>query len=306
MKQTRTLIDGAITGAIFSVILLIALYIPVIRFFLPLPVIYYGSKYGLKPSIVTILVCLMISLIIGGPIGSVYAAVFGIPGMIIGYLYHRQSPFISVMIGSSLAFIAMFIVLYIGLIVFVNINIFQQMNETLMQSMNLTEKIYSSYGNAQTIDFSSIKHLIGLIKYFTPTILVCTGIFTSIITLLVSHPILKRLRVPLVHWVPFRDWHFPNSILWYFLVSLLIVLFLNMKVGSPLFIIFYNLFFLLLVIMVIQGFSFVFHYSFYKKFHKSIPIIILICSFLIPYLMVFIVIPLGIIDIGFNLRGKLK
>lgn len=310
VKQTKVLVDGALSAAIFAIILLISMYTPVIGsisvFLLPLPMIYYATKYGAKPASVTLLVFVVLTLIFGGPLLLVTTLLFVIPGLVIGVLYKRQSSAFIVMVGSSLAFIAMFMLIYIGAIAIFKVDLIHMLQQTFTESIKMAKSMMGSLGNnKQNLEWSTLEKQIALLKYFIPAILVSAGLTTTAITLLVSYPILKRLGVVLPKWPPFREWHFPRSLLWYYLLAFVGILFLNLQQGTTMFTIFWNVFSLLEVVMIIQGFSFVFYYAHYKQLNRSIPIIVVVVSFLIPQLVMFLIRLLGIIDLGFNIRKRM-
>ncbi|MEC2164653.1 DUF2232 domain-containing protein, partial [Bacillus velezensis] len=55
MKNTRALIEGAILISIFAIISLLVVYLPllgaILLFALPLPIILYTIRHGLKPGV---------------------------------------------------------------------------------------------------------------------------------------------------------------------------------------------------------------------------------------------------------------
>ncbi|WP_052137897.1 hypothetical protein [Heyndrickxia ginsengihumi] len=59
MKKTRMLTEGAMLAAIFAVLMLVFLYVPIIggvsMLFLILPFLIYGAKYPLKYSLLFLL-----------------------------------------------------------------------------------------------------------------------------------------------------------------------------------------------------------------------------------------------------------
>ena len=69
MKNVHKLTEGAILLAIFAVLLLLTLYLPilgaVVNLFLSLPFIMYGAKNNRKSSLVFLVASIFISLIVG-------------------------------------------------------------------------------------------------------------------------------------------------------------------------------------------------------------------------------------------------
>ncbi len=95
------------------------------------------------------------------------------------------------------------------------------------------------------------------------------------------------------------------SVFWiYFLV--IILSFFNMDTTTTLGVVVTNGMFILTALMILQGYSFIFHYADFKKWPKAIPVIIIIISFLIPLIMVLVIRLLGIIDLGFGLKKRVS
>jgi uncharacterized protein YybS (DUF2232 family) len=82
-------------------------------------------------------------------------------------------------------------------------------------------------------------------------------------------------------------------------------MFIQVQEGSYLYIAILNLNLILPIIMTIQGFSFLFLYCYKKEYPKFIPIVVVVLSIFIPFLFSLMSF-LGIIDLGFSLRNRLK
>lgn len=62
---------------------------------------------------------------------------------------------------------------------------------------------------------------------------------------------------------------------------------------------------LLEIAMIVQGAAVMFYFAHVKKISKALPIIILFSALVIPIITFFVRI-LGIIDLGFDLRSRIK
>src|SRR5699024_3556683 len=97
----------------------------------------------------------------------------------------------------------------------------------------------------------------------------------------------------------------PMSVFWiYFLV--IILSFFNTDTSTTMVIVIANSMVILTTLMILQGYSFIFHYADVKKWPKVIPVIIVIISFLIPLIMMLVIRLLGIIDLGFGLKKRVN
>ena len=127
------------------------------------------------------------------------------------------------------------------------------------------------------------------------------SILIVFITQLVSFPLLKRFGIKIEKWKSFKDITLPKSLLWYFLVTLLVSMFANPEEGTYLFAAIVNLTYILQFLMVLQGLTFLFYYFDKNGIAKAFAITIALVSFLVP-IFLYIIGILGIIDLGFDLR----
>ena len=109
MKNVNQLTKGAMFLAIFSVLLLITLYIPllgsIVNFFLPLPFILFAAKNNFKSSIVFLIASVLLSLILGSLLAIPLTLAYGSTGVAIGYLINRQKNRWTVLAAGSFVFL---------------------------------------------------------------------------------------------------------------------------------------------------------------------------------------------------------
>lgn len=309
MKKAHVLTEGAVLIALYLVLMLFARYVPVIGtivlFVLPLPFIIFTLRHGIRLTFLLIFAGSILSILFGSIFSVLTAVTFGLSGVIMGYFYKRKQT-LGVLVGGSLAYTFSMIVAYIGAKLFMNIDFIQDSISLLEQSIQQSKKILESFTAEEQINaqFAQLEEGLELMVHLVPTIFVTIGMISAVITHLLAMPILKRLRFDLAPLKPFRDWKLPQSIVWYYLI-VSILLMVNQDTETFYFTAIINLYFILQFFVIMQGFSFIFYYSYVKGWSKAVPISILIGSFLIPILLYLIRI-LGIIDLGFPLRGKLS
>ncbi|MEH7584161.1 DUF2232 domain-containing protein, partial [Priestia megaterium] len=104
---------------------------------------------------------------------------------------------------------------------------------------------------------------------------------------------------------PFREFKLPKSILWYYLIALILSFpSFNIEQGTFMYVAIINIVMGLQMLVVLQGISFIFYFSHQKGYAKAIPIVVTILALIIPIILQIVRI-LGIIDLGFNLRKQL-
>lgn len=88
MNNVHKLTEGAVLLAVFAVLLLISLYVPILGtvsvFFLALPFIMFAAKNNRMGAIVFLTGGVLLSLIIGSIMGIPLALTFGLTGTVIG------------------------------------------------------------------------------------------------------------------------------------------------------------------------------------------------------------------------------
>ena len=115
-----------------------------------------------------------------------------------------------------------------------------------------------------------------------PSLFVVTSVIMVLLIFFAAHPILKRFSDKTLKWPHFRDLRLPKSLLWYYLIAMLLALFVNTDKNSYVDMAITNLFFILQFFILMQGYSLVFYISHVKVWAKAIPILIVVVSLLNP------------------------
>jgi uncharacterized protein YybS (DUF2232 family) len=309
MKNTYRLTEGAILLAIFAVLLLITLYIPglglIANFFVSLPFLFFGAKHDVKSTAVFTLAGVLLSMILGSFLAIPLALAYGTTGAVMGYMIREgKSRFASFMAG-SIVFLVNLVIQYALSVVLFKINFIDELMETFRLSIDQSLKMLEQLG--QTPDEKMIKQfeaMVDLMETLVPSMFVMASFLLVFIIQLASFPLLKRFGVAVPKWRPFRELSLPKSILWYYLLTIILGMFIQPEQGTYWYWVIANLSFILQMLMVLQGLSFIFYITYAKGYPKALPIIALVLVFLLPFVL-YIVRILGIIDLGFDLRKRL-
>lgn len=310
--QTNKLTEGAILLAVYGVLLFIFLYLPflwlIVAFVLALPFTYFTAKYDLKHGLFFFVGSLILTLIIGNIVDIVALHVtilYGMVGVVFGWcLLGRKDRFITFS-ATTLTFLACTALLYIGAILLFDMNFIQ---ETIEMSENAFQQ-YISVLESTGQDVSLIKETLPLIKQQLITLIPSMFILASGVIVLfiqtISYPILKRFGFSVPEASQFRNLTLPRSLIWYYLITVLISLFVKADEGTFLFNAIANILFVLQFLFVIQGISFLFFLSYEKGVKKVWPIIGTILVIISPLFNTLARI-IGIVDIGFGLRQWIR
>lgn len=311
MRNVRNLTEGAVLLAVFAILLLLTVFFPflgvVVNLFLVTPFILFATKNDGKSIIVFVIASLLLSLLLGSLIGLSIALPFAVTGGVIGYLLQKKKSRWSVFVWGSLTFLANILVMYGASIVFFKMNFITEMIEMMQESSKMSAELLKNFGDQEKLALMTERYeqSLDFIKYLIPTLLVVTSFAVVFIIQSVSFPIIRRFGIEIERWKGFKDLSLPKSTIHYFLIILLIGMLFKPEEGTFGYLAIINLTWILIILIVIQGYLFLFYYLDQKGFSKKISITVAIISLLIPIFLYMIGI-LGIIDLGFDLRKKIK
>ncbi|KXG08617.1 hypothetical protein AT864_03313 [Anoxybacillus sp. P3H1B] len=309
MKNTYVLTEAAIQLAIFIVLFLIFLYVPflsvVALFFLSLPFIVFTMRHGYAPGFMLLAVALIVSSLIGSLLSLPVVLMFGTSGIVIGIMFAKKKNRYLILTVATLVFLVNIVLDYIISVKFFNLDIIAQTLSMLKESFHASMQIMKGMGQEPPKEMQDrFQQMLEFVQYIIPSVFVLSALAAAYLTIMASIPILKRLNMPIGTWPPFRHIMLPKPLLWYYLIILLATFF-PLEKGSFVFIAVINLYYVLQLLFLIQGFSFLYYVAEQKKMARSIVVVGTLFCFFLPFLLYVIVI-LGIIDLGFELRKRIR
>ncbi|OTX96385.1 hypothetical protein BK730_03265 [Bacillus wiedmannii] len=309
MKNTKFITEGAALLAIYAMLLLISMYVPilgrVVTFALPLPFILLTIRYRLSNTFVIFTAALFITVIVSQPMNLVKTTMFGLIGIVLGYMYKKQKKTIEILMAGTLAYLIGIMLIYVASIKFFNIDLMKQMQNMLNESMAQSEKIVTAAGMPISKEQKELfAQFNDVLQTLFPSLLVMVSVCFSWITVMISGSVLRKLKHDVKPWPKFKDIQLPKSIVWYYVIFILLSTFIKVEPTSYLHMVFSNLYVIFALLLVIQGLTFIAFLAHSKGFTKGIPIISFIVCMFIPMLFPLVTI-LGIIDLGISLRSKI-
>lgn len=310
MKSTRFITEGAALLAIYAILLLISMYVPilgaVVTFALPLPFILLTVRHKLSNVLVIFVAALFITVVVSQPISLIKTVMFGLIGVVLGYMYKKGKKPVEILIAGTLAYLIGIMLIYVGSIKFFNIDLMKQMQNMFNESMAQSEKIVSAAGMPIS---KEQKELLGqfndMLQTLFPSLLVMVSLCFSWITVMISGSVLRKLKYDITAWPKFKDIQLPKSIVWYYVIFILLSTFMKVEPTSYLHMVFSNLYVIFAMLLVFQGLTFIAFVAHRKGFTKGVPVISFIVCMFIPMLFPLVTI-LGIIDLGISLRSKME
>lgn len=308
-SNTTVLTQGAILTAIYLILLLIVVYVPflnlVLLFFLPVPFIIHTYKHGWQAASMVGLAALFLTPILT-PLPTMLVTFFAASvGLVMGYFYAQKKGAFTPIIAAIMTYIANYLLTFLLAYVLFQINVIEMVQQMMEESFALTEG---------TVDFLNLpvddagleqyKQAMALIPLIFPSLMIMSSMLMGFIHHWVSKPILSRVGCQVEPLPPFREWSFPRSLLFYYLISLLLVL-VGLPEESTIYLFVANLHPILEILLLLQGLSVIAYFAHWKKIGKALPIIAVVMLFLVPVTH-FIFRFLGIFELGFGLKQRMK
>ncbi|MGM0843356.1 MAG: YybS family protein [Bacillota bacterium] len=308
MNYARKLTEGALLLAIYTILLLLTAYVPVLStitvFFLVLPFIIYSEKHGLKPALTMFAAAIFISLLAGAFLITLPLTLsFGTVGVIVGWMLKNKISKMIIYLVSSLVLLITIVIQYILTIILLDINVIKQGIELFENMISDTFQLAEDLG--QTVPPEQIERINSateLLDVMMPSLFLTSSFGLMLIIISINFPLLRKMGIQSAKFPPFRDWKLPQSIVWYYLITLILMLTVRPEMGTYLHWSLFNLYYVLQLLLVVQGLSFIYFFAHLKNWPKGLLILITILAFpLVQYVRI-----LGIIDLGFDLRQRLQ
>ncbi len=308
LRKTYMITEAAIQLALFAVLFLIALYMPLIgviaTLFLALPFIIFTIRHGYAYALLLLAASLIISMLIGSLFSLPVALMFGTAGIAIGVMLAKNKSRYMILLISALIFLINIVIDYAISVKFLQTDIIQETLLAFRQSFDTAMQMMKGMGQEPPKQLQEqFNQGFELIKYVIPTLFVIAAFLFAYITIIVSVPILKRLKLPVGTWPPFRDVTLPKSLLWVY-VLVIALSFIPLEKGTFAYIAILNVYYVLQLLLMVQGFSFLYHVANKKNIPKGMVIGGTVLCLFLPFLLYLIAI-LGIIDLGFDLRKRI-
>lgn len=303
--RTKAMVEGALTAAIYIVLLLLVIYTPVGvigLILLPLPFMIHtgrnGVRHGIILGIVSLLLLIPLGLLPLFPLG-LYAGWVGIVAGV-GFAKKKNPLFILLLI--FLAILIFFLVVLVITSLLFHLDLIGELMNLVKQSIDEAEKILGD-GVANSFPANYRTMILTELKTRFPAILILTSFIAAYFTLLIGGKLYRRLGGEIEPFPPFSELSFPRSLLFYFVGALLLYFIPNTEETQWLYLTIENIIPILYFLFSLQGLFFLFYIAKAKKIGKWLPVLGIILLFIPPFDTILRLI--GIVDLGFPLRtGK--
>lgn len=305
-EQTKQLTFGAMMIALFLLLLAVSFYVPVLNlvtsFFIALPIAWYSAKFNRKASLLVTAVSIFMSLFIGGLLAIPFAMIHAVLGLVIGDAIREKKSKLFMLLSSSILLLLTISVQYVVTVLLFDFN-------PVKELMKISAAQYEQLGrmlerfDALPKDYDqTVANALLMFETVMPTLIMISLFLFVIMFISILLPVLKKLGLDIPKFPAFRHMKLPKSVLWYYMIVLVVTLFVELEQGTFAFMVFANATLILRVLLTLQGISFIHFYIHEKGWPKWVAIVATV--FALP--LQSIIVMVGIFDLGFNIRSIVK
>ncbi|RYG73367.1 DUF2232 domain-containing protein [Lentibacillus lipolyticus] len=308
MNQSKQMTDGALMTAIYMILMLIATFVPVIAavatFLLPVPFIVYASRHDWKLSIVMLLAAVGLSAIFTSIYSVPIPILMGLGGILTGSAIYRKYSAYETLASGTIGFVAGMVTLFLFSQFVLQVNLINEMSQMVQESFSMSKNVMGEFGLAgQTEEqMQLVMEQLDMLVELIPVWIALASLFLAFVSQWISYKVIGRLENRSLHFPPFRSFRLPVSLIWIYFFAL-IISFMDLSGLAAQAV--QNVLMLTGIFMALQGLSFIFYYAYVKDITKALPVMSVLLTIFLPFIFLYLVRLLGIIDIGFALRDRI-
>ncbi|MBD3109341.1 DUF2232 domain-containing protein [Bacillus sp. AGMB 02131] len=198
MNKGRQLAVSGVLLALFAIMLLITIYIPIVgvimMFILPIPFIFIALENDLKWSLLFLAASCLITIILGHVFSVPLTLMMGSIGITVGSYLRIGKSRLQMFIVSVLLFIANMLLIFFVSMVFMDINYIDKTIERMESIIDQSENMFNSMGqNEESIEMLlQLKESLQTIEVLLPSFVVIASIILVGIIFVSCKPIINR------------------------------------------------------------------------------------------------------------------
>ncbi|MBK3496802.1 YybS family protein [Viridibacillus sp. YIM B01967] len=302
-NRTQRLTQGAMMVALFTVLSAIVSYVPVLSvitiWFIPLPIAWYSAMYDRKASSLVAIVSIVLTILISGILALPLAVVFCLAGFIIGDAIRTKKSKVFLLMSTGVTVLISTAFMYVISVKFFKIDFLKELMTGVRKSYEKSNELAESITGKAPFTAEQLENMFNLMDMAMPTLITMSVFILTFLLITVNLPLLKRLGITVPKFASFRDLKLPRSVLWYYMLVLIVTLFIKPESGTFIYIAFLNISFILNMLLLLQGISFIQYYMHQQGWPKWT---VVVGTILALPLQSFVTL-LGIVDLGFNIRA---
>lgn len=308
MNNTKRLREGFLVSFLYLLLLMLTIFIPGIElltlFILPIPFVYFASRFGWKIALVPFFFTLIISIAFIPLLSIPFTILSGLGGIMIGGSVYRGVTAYETWARGSAGFLVGLLFVFVFIQWILDVNLVDEMKKAMEESIKTTQVMLEGFGlNATPDQMVLIEEQVFRVLNLLPVIMAATAMTIGFVTQWISYKILNWFTKQSLRFPPFREYHLPKAMVWIYFITIILSMF-DTEPTSSLYIGTTNVMHLAGILLTLQGLAFVFYYTHVKGVSKVVPIITTVLTFVFPFIGLYLMRILGIIDLGFSLRQR--
>ena len=309
--KTSSLTESAMITGILVVIAYLSSFATVLMFFYPTPAIILGKRKGLKYSVLALVASsLIVSMLLGLQTAIMFTIMYTPLAIALTYGVCKDEDANKTILFGAAAYMISFLVFILLLNTIMGINFIERLAEMYEQSFAMTRDLFSNTPeNLRTEQMENIVKNFDemapvmnfMVTNLFPAIMIVASVATSYINYIIASKFSRRFSLNIKQHEGIGHFSFPRNFM-IAMAGLLLLSFLLSALDINVEIIQLNLFIIVFVAMILQGFAVLKFFIDRSNFGKVIKTILLV---MVVYMSIYfspIYAIVGLIDLTINLR----
>ncbi|WP_153461445.1 YybS family protein [Sediminibacillus terrae] len=310
MTSQNVIKEGAIAAVLYLLLMFLTLFVPIIEivtlFLLPVPVLVFAARFGGKRAAGLFVLLALASFLFLTYYSLPLVLLTGIGGLMTGIAIHQRLTAYETWARGTVGFVIGLLLTFLAVQGMFQINIVQEMNQAINDSIAQSQAMLKDLGmafNQEDVDalLEQMRQIVNLL----PVILVVMALVLGLASQWIGYRIIGRLDKTKLRFPPFRQFQLPVGLVWIYFAAL-VVTWVSGDPDSIWHIGAVNVTNLAGLLVALQGLSLVFFYVHHKGMSVAVPIIVIVLTVLFPFIGLYLLRILGIIDLGFSLRNRIN
>jgi uncharacterized protein YybS (DUF2232 family) len=282
--------------SIFSPLALLTIFlmmIPIVVLFVQLSLPKFAAYYAAG-------LVLLLLILHGVSVIPIAVSLFYLPtSVVMGLLYRRRTPARTVLTSGTVIMLAQ-LLLTLLIITLMGYNVMNELNQFMQESLSALPESMRGY-----ITEEARQQVVHLVVRLLPLYFICYSVFVVSLTHTLARRVLNRNKLQIPGLRPIREWMLPKSLVWYFMVALILDFFIPDDINSILTMILWNLIPLLTIAFSIQAIAFLFYVAYHRGMSRALPVAGIAAVIIFPF-MQYIFSVLGVLDVAFGIRERIR
>lgn len=309
--KTSSITESAMITGILVIIAYLSSFVSILMFFYPTPAIILGKRKGIKYAVLALVASdIIISMLLGLQTGLTFLIMYTPLAIALTYGVCRDEDANKTILFGSAAYMISFVVFILLLNAVMGINFIEQIAEMYDQSFEMTKDMFSNVPDELRTEqmesaIKNIEETAPMMNFIVtnvfPAIMIVASVATAYINYLVASKFSRRFSIYIKMHEGISYFSFPRNFM-IAMAGLLLLSFLlnalNINVG----IIQLNLFTIVFMAMMLQGFAVLKFFIDKSRLGKFVRTLMLVMIVLMSLNFSPIYAVIGLIDLTINLR----